>query len=271
MNTELAKESELLFAGYSYHNKPYHSINKEGLKVYLFRLQTEGLGQTRIGQTTYRLEAGDLILCHPDDHYELHIDQATENKVWCADYHFFCQGSWIDSWWETISPRPRKMHIPNAEELMTIFRQMAIEDRRESPMTKEINAHFLKILCMMINRLVEDPSISEGKNTLAYRMKHFIEENATSPFKIEDVAKHVGLSVSRSVGLYKSVFNQSIMQYALEVRLNTARDRILFSPMSLEQIAELSGFANYTYFHRVFRAKFGLSPRAFRQTHAVSR
>ena len=34
----------------------------------------------------------------------------------------------------------------------------------------------------------------------------------------------------------------------------------VFSPLSLEDVAETSGFANYTYFHRVFRSRFGVSP-----------
>jgi AraC family transcriptional regulator of arabinose operon len=55
------------------------------------------------------------------------------------------------------------------------------------------------------------------------------------------------------------------MQYALQIRLSIAKERMLYSPMSLEQIAEQSGFSSYSYFHRMFRAHFGLSPKRFRQ------
>ncbi|MNT70655.1 HTH-type transcriptional regulator GadW [compost metagenome] len=43
-----------------------------------------------------------------------------------------------------------------------------------------------------------------------------------------------------------------------------ARERIIYSPMPLEHIAETCGFANYTYFHRQFRKRFGMSPKQFR-------
>jgi AraC family transcriptional regulator of arabinose operon len=69
------------------------------------------------------------------------------------------------------------------------------------------------------------------------------------------------------VHLFKETFDTSIMQYTLDIRLNMARERIIFSPMSLEQAAESSGFANYTYFHRVFRSRFGMSPKEFRVIH----
>ncbi|WP_025028624.1 AraC family transcriptional regulator [Caldalkalibacillus mannanilyticus] len=266
---------EVLDCGYAYHStKPYHSIHKDGLKVYLFRIQTEGTSQTRIGKQSFTLEAGDLIVCHPDDYYELHIDSETqplnERKILCADYYLYCKaGAWMDHWWATISPRPRRIQVPIYEEMVTLFRQMSLEERRATMESKEMNSYFMQILCRMVDRIIREQTTSKGKNILAYRMKHYIEEHATAPFKLEDVADYIGLSVSRTVSLYKAFFGQSIMQYALEVRLNMARDRILFSPMSLEQIADLSGFANYTYFHRVFKAKYGMSPRDFRNSRSI--
>ena len=99
---------------------------------------------------------------------------------------------------------------------------------------------------------------------MAYRIKHYIEENASYMFKLEDVATHVGISISRAVHLFKQTFGTSIMQYTLDVKLDMARERVIFSPLSLENVSETSGFANYTYFHRVFRARFGMSPKQFR-------
>jgi AraC family transcriptional regulator, arabinose operon regulatory protein len=81
---------------------------------------------------------------------------------------------------------------------------------------------------------------------------------------LEQVAMHVGLSVSRAVHLFKSVFDQSMMQHTIEVRLALARERILYSSFTLEQIAESCGYASYSYFHRMFRARFGISPKAYR-------
>jgi AraC family transcriptional regulator of arabinose operon len=34
---------------------------------------------------------------------------------------------------------------------------------------------------------------------------------------------------------------------------------------SLQQVADLSGFNQYSYFHRAFRKKYGVSPREFRR------
>lgn len=91
-------------------------------------------------------------------------------------------------------------------------------------------------------------------------MKHYIAERATHPLRVDEVARHAGPSPSRAAHLFKSVFRQTIMEYAIEVRLSIASDGMKFTTMTLDKIAETSGFSSYTYFHRVFRAKYGVSP-----------
>ena len=91
-------------------------------------------------------------------------------------------------------------------------------------------------------------------------MKNYIEEHANQSFKIKDVASHAGFSVSRASRLFKETFGKTMIQYALEIRLNTAIELMKYSEMTLEQIAEVSGFGSYTYFHRVFREAHGVSP-----------
>ena len=86
-------------------------------------------------------------------------------------------------------------------------------------------------------------------------MMRYIEEHATSTFKVEEVAKHVSHSLSRAVHLFKSSIGQTMIVYAIEVRLNAAIERMKYTSMTLEQNAEECGFGTYPYFHKVFRKK----------------
>ncbi|UUZ97522.1 helix-turn-helix transcriptional regulator [Paenibacillus sp. P25] len=72
------------------------------------------------------------------------------------------------------------------------------------------------------------------------------------------------MSLSRAVHLFKACYGKTMIQYALEIRLNAALERMKYSSMTLEQIAETCGFASYSYFHRVFRARYGVSPAQYR-------
>ncbi|WP_442602933.1 AraC family transcriptional regulator [Paenibacillus sp. KN14-4R] len=260
-----SEECEVLHVGYAYHSRPFHTI--ERLKNYLIRIQTEGFSRALIHNELTLIEPGDMMLFKPNDPYELIIDQelqATGDKrIMSGDYYIFAKGAWMDEWWNQ-KHRPHKIKVPLNEGILTIFRQMTMEQRRLWDTSHEISQYLLKILGLNIDRILSEQPSNKGNAFLAYRIKNYIEEHAITSFKLEDVAQHLDISVSRAVHLFKEVFGQSIGQYALDVRLSMARERMLLTNMLLEDIAESAGFANYSYFHRVFRARYHMSPREYR-------
>ncbi|CAM3309267.1 MULTISPECIES: helix-turn-helix transcriptional regulator [Paenibacillus] len=259
--------NQVVAADFSFHRKPFNMTMPDGFDTYLMRWQTDGRCRARIDDELALVEAGDLLIFPPGQFYELRIDDEVnamgELTIESGDYHIFFKGPWADAWWKS-KKRPSKIRVPIEERYLSLFRQIVLEQRRVSNPYPEISDYTARILCLEVDRLLSEQPTTTPKTYLAYRMKNYIEENASSMFKLEDVAVHVGISVSRAVHLFKETFGTTIMQYTMDVRLNMAKERIVFSPLSLEDVAETSGFANYTYFHRVFRSRFGQSPKQFR-------
>jgi AraC family transcriptional regulator of arabinose operon len=253
--------TNILFCGYSYHTHGYHSQHKSGYPSYLFRLQTEGHCEVVVKGRKMLVEKGDLLLIKPGDHYELLV-KAGQNS---GDYHLVCDGVWIDEWWNRTE-KPDVSRIGLDDKLLALWRHIMIEKRRPtSSQNEELMSNLLRALCLTLERTISETVPSFNRPYTVTRMMRYIEEHATTAFKVEDVARYVGLSVSRSVHLFKSSTEKTMMEYAQEIRLSAAIERMKYTNMTLEQIAEDCGFGTYPYFHRVFKKKYGVAPGTYRR------
>jgi AraC family transcriptional regulator of arabinose operon len=261
-------EIELLSCGYSYHMESFYMNQRIGLPSFLFRLQTEGSCEALVAGSLQTITSGNLLLYKPGDDYELRIEEKDENstggKTASGDYFMFCRGAWIEAWWSR-SHKPTCSSIDLDEKLLSLWRLLILEKRRMEDEDLELTGYLLRALCLHLERAVKETVSLPGRSFTGTRMKRYIEAHATTSFKIENVAAHVGLSVSRAVHLFKECFGRTMVEYAHEVRLSSAIERMHDSSMTLEQIAESCGFGSYPYFHRVFKNKHGLTPSLFRQ------
>ena len=99
--------------------------------------------------------------------------------------------------------------------------------------------------------------------TLVHAIRRF-EENLETPPRPSEVASDLGISVRQLERLFDRHLGTSPKRYAMELRLNRARNLIIQTEQSVAEIAMASGFTSTSHFSRVFRAKYGISPGAQR-------
>ncbi|MCR6117163.1 helix-turn-helix transcriptional regulator [Salipaludibacillus agaradhaerens] len=268
MSNTSHERNNILGAGYAEHTQPY-DMYIEKMDSYLFRIQNEGIAKytSMDADNLEVLKAGDFIIVPPGRPYRLMINPQVQldqtKRVYSFDYFLFLKGAWIDQWAQKME-RPSKLKVPLNQGIITYFRQLTHEHLRRGDESKEICDHLSKALCLTIDCIISNQLSFNGHFFIACQMKQFIEKNITTPFKVEDVAKHVNLSVSRTTTLFKMAFGKSIIQYTLDLRLDIARERIMLGHYHLQHLAESCGFQNYNYFYKVFKKKFNLSPKEFR-------
>ncbi|MBJ6364285.1 helix-turn-helix domain-containing protein [Paenibacillus roseus] len=262
-------EAGLLMCGFSHHTQLFSHMYEPNRSGYLFRLQTEGRATALVNGAMREITGGDLLLYAPEDPYQLTIspfDHPQRGRVISSsDYYLSCYGGWIDKWWKRRK-RPQLIRIDPEDRLLSLWRNLILERRAIGGDQPELTDYMLRSLCLSIDRKIDEQSSQQGRLFIASRMKAYIEEHATSSMRVEDLANHVQLSVSRASHLFKEYVGKSIIEYALEIRLSVAEERIKYSSMTLEQIAETCGFGSYSYFFRIFRRKHGISPAEFRRS-----
>ena len=265
-------QAEVLHCAYSYHTQPFQNVSMNGLGSYLFRLQTKGVCSALVDGEMRRIVPGDLLLYKPGDPYRLVIGNASDpsEPIGSGDYFLFCRGPWLNEWWNR-HPRPTLIRIEYSEPVLSLWRMLIVENRRMDHAVPELSDYLLRALLLQIDQAAAVRSDAKKVPYVASRMRNFIEEQGASPFKLEDLARYAGLSVSRAVHLFKECFGMTIIQYAQEVRLSIAEERMKYSAMTLEQIAETSGFGNYSHFYKVFLRKHGIPPSVYRKRWETGR
>ncbi|MDR0933330.1 MAG: helix-turn-helix domain-containing protein [Victivallales bacterium] len=93
----------------------------------------------------------------------------------------------------------------------------------------------------------------------------FLRENFHQKLTATDAAKHVFLSTSRMLHLFRSECGINFADYLLKLRLRQARQFLLSTEWSIYKIATISGFADQSHFTALFRREFGIPPLRYRK------
>lgn len=254
-----------IYAGYSIHTRPYYTNRNQAIEFYLIRLQMEGVCQTVVNGVVYSIQPGCLLLCKPGDYYNLMIPLNKHEPLRSADYYVTIHSEelWIRQWWELNGQRTL-INIGMDEALSSIWKQLVYENRRVKDSNPLILEYLSRVLMLHIQRISQSGEHANTyKRSISNQIKLYIERNATESLTLKDISASVGLSVSRASQLFKETLNQSIMDYAIEVRLSMAKERMLNEGVTLHEVAYLCGFSNYTHFNRLFKSRFGMSPSQY--------
>lgn len=81
---------------------------------------------------------------------------------------------------------------------------------------------------------------------------------------LEDISRHVGMNKSAFCTFMRHTAGMSFSEYLNDMRLERAKDTLRHSDYGIAEIADMCGFQNVTYFNRLFRRKFGCSPKECR-------
>ena len=84
-----------------------------------------------------------------------------------------------------------------------------------------------------------------------------------------ELAAICGLSIPHFSRRFKAALGVSAAQYRLERRILTAARWLAGTDRKMEEIAELTGFTDRFYFTKMFTARLGVSPAAYRRMHKL--
>lgn len=97
----------------------------------------------------------------------------------------------------------------------------------------------------------------------------FIHNRFGEEMTARDVAKHVNLSYSHFIRLFKKETGNTFSEYVTFVRLRNGVRMLRQTNYTIEEIADLTGFNTPNYFSSTFKKFVGATPREFRMTKEI--
>jgi AraC-like DNA-binding protein len=99
----------------------------------------------------------------------------------------------------------------------------------------------------------------------------YVRGHLSEPLTVADMADLVSLSPSAFAHLFRDVTGRSPYQFLKEMRLDRARELLVDGDLTVARVSKDVGYASVSHFITEFRGRFGVTPRAYYDAHAVGR
>ena len=92
----------------------------------------------------------------------------------------------------------------------------------------------------------------------------YIDEHSGDNIPVSELAKMCNMSYSYFAKEFKAMYGQSCKEYIEFIKLSKAENLLLFTNSDLNFISEETGFADCSHFIRVFKRRYGMTPKKYR-------
>lgn len=125
---------------------------------------------------------------------------------------------------------------------------------------------FKEIILMILRQIAVKVETKTGNRDieLAESIQHIIMKNYTDyDLSIAGISEKLRLPAARISKVFKENYNMSVVEYINMVRLEKAVEWMENSRLSIGEIMNKVGIENESYFYKIFKAKYGTTPRGY--------
>lgn len=119
----------------------------------------------------------------------------------------------------------------------------------------------------MLDKLQEEVNaeLSATRHSLVSQIQLFLQSHLSEDVSLQAIADHVYMHPTHISKVFKKETGENITDYLLRLRMEKAVFLLKDSKHKVYEVAGLLGYKNPTYFIKVFKEHFGLTPQEFRE------
>ncbi len=160
------------------------------------------------------------------------------------------------------------VNVGNDPEVASLFSRLENVFLNSGPLSVPLGAALAYQLVVLAHGI--STGLIGGENGAAAspvtKAVRIIENENPAQLDPESLAERLNVGYSTLRRQFRSQTGYALKEYILRVQLKRAKSLLTLSPLTIEQIAAETGFADPYYFSRLFRKRVGVPPSVFRRT-----
>ncbi|KKI92503.1 hypothetical protein WQ54_09040 [Bacillus sp. SA1-12] len=190
---------------------------------------------------------------------------------------------WMSTKWvqqiavfEKLVQELKELHLPTTK-LMNLLFSFVNEWSKMYPLVKitltlpdeinswyEVNSWIYKVR-NIINETISSNFVSGGVHESITKAMRIIHDELSSQIHASAIAKRVNMSRSYFSQCFKETVGMTFNEYVRHVRIEKAKEYLSHTNITINMIAESTGYMDEKYFSRIFRKETGVLPSEYRK------
>ena len=197
------------------------------------------------------------------DQRDVFVSYVTDEEMTPEQKTFF-RSDIMDRFYPSI---PDQIHLHNSKVFEEYLFDLIDEYNMPSSFTQVRQQwYFMRLFDLYLTEVgyflhIEGHSNAES---IASRMKLYLDNNTSRRVTLEELADVVHLDKSYIIRLFRQFYQETPISYHQKVRIKRAKSMLLYTNLSVTEIASNTGFSSIHDFDRVFRKMDGAAPSVYR-------
>lgn len=243
-----------------------------------FTYVLEGTVTYQINLHPFSVSKGDFILIPPEMLHgiigEEYSNLVTDSFVFRMDLLASLRSDVCSSYLEPITQQLVRFPVVIPADASYIAKLHEIYEAllklvNEKPTGYELEIKSLLLhLFFILYQFVPYDRQPENQMEITAKIKtalQYIQDNYREPISISDIGDYCGFSEYHFMRFFKKHMNMTCIKYLNQYRLDMASHQLSCTSVPITQVALENGFNNLSYFNRVFKKQFGITPKEFRK------
>lgn len=169
---------------------------------------------------------------------------------------------------QTIGVMIFKGDTPASRKLLNCLEQLT--EIQDDPFSELLTRNLISEIWIYLMQEINDRKSkqlkvsTEGQDRLRFMMS-YIQQHYMDKISLEAIADSAGVGTREALRCFQKNLGKTPFEYLNEYRLNQARHLLLSTDMTITQIALDTGFSDCSYFGKVFREYYRMTPGAYRK------